>query len=70
MMMNQTFVEEFHEAEVSADLYHGENDSECAQPPRRSHRANAGAIPKRYGDFVVGVAEIEERDSNSYTEAM
>lgn len=40
------------------------------EEPRRSRRSNAGTLPKRLADYVVGVARLSESEPASYKEAI
>lgn len=62
--------EEYHEVE-GEDLCHGEEDGAGVElDARKCKRANAGILPKKLSDFVVGIAKLDECDPNSYKEAM
>lgn len=58
-----TTVEEFHDAD---DLDESVEEREL----RRSQRSNAGVLPKRLEDYVVGVARLSESEPKSYKEAV
>nr|XP_029721577.1 zinc finger protein 91-like [Aedes albopictus] len=59
----------FDDADTTDEEFFDPDEATNVEQPRRSRRSNAGALPKRMEDYVVGVARLTESEPKNYKEA-